>query len=155
MVEIQPFEATQLNPNSYNYRLGRYVLEAKPGESEAGYETARDLASRPFLLMPGKTYLGHTFERLGSRHYVTILNGRSSIGRLGLFVNFAADLGHVGTVHCWTLEIMVVQPVWVQYGMQIGQVSFWIPSGEVVQYSAGYSVFDSPAPARPEGLMSR
>jgi hypothetical protein len=44
-------------------------------------------------------------EELGSRKYAMSLIGRSSIGRLGLFLQVSANLGHTGSSHCWTLEL--------------------------------------------------
>ncbi len=84
------------------------------------------LSSRGYVLNPGKVYLGATLERIGSDRYVTLLLGRSSIGRLGIFLNVTADLGHLGSCSHWTLELTVVQPVRVYPGMKIGQVSFWL-----------------------------
>ena len=57
---------------------------------------------------------------------MTLLLGRSSIGRLGIFLNVTADLGHIGSCSHWTLEITVVQPVRIYPGTKIGQVSFWV-----------------------------
>jgi dCTP deaminase len=47
------------------------------------------------------------------------------MGRLGLFLNMTADLGHIGTKSNWTLELTAVQPLRIYPGMVIGQVSFW------------------------------
>ena len=67
------------------------------------------------------------------------LLGRSSIGRLGLFLNITADLGHVGSATRWTLELSVVQPLRIYAGMRLGQVAFWKPSGRIENYSGRYS----------------
>ena len=60
---------------------------------------------------------------------MTSLIGRSSVGRLGLFLQITADLGHLGKAHCWTLELKVVQSLIVYPHMKIGQVSFWQVTG--------------------------
>jgi dCTP deaminase len=72
--------------------------------------------------------LGATAELIGSGDYVVTLLGKSSIGRLGIFLNITADLGHVGCHSRWTLEITVVQPVRLYPGICIGQVAFWRPA---------------------------
>ncbi|UAK34094.1 hypothetical protein K8O92_09455 [Nocardia asteroides] len=146
-ITIDPFELRLLNPNSYNYRLGRFL---KP--SPAGVLDPRDHIEWPefeipetgTLLEPGRLYLGHTWEKIGSHDFVTILIGRSSVGRLGLFLQVSADLGHQGAVHSWTLELTVVQPVRVYQGMTIGQVSFWVPHGKSTLYNGLYGDWSGP-----------
>src|SRR5262249_42758117 len=98
---------------------------------------------------PGMLYLGATHERIGSRQYVMTLLGRSSIGRLGIFLNITADLGHLGSESCWTLEIRVVQAVRVYPRMKIGQVAFWLVEGEGRHYRGRYYDDDLPQPRKP------
>lgn len=122
-VFVEPFNKADLNPNSYNYHLADSLLILGLG----GKPVRRVwLLKRGYVLKPGKIYLGATLERIGSDRYVTLLLGRSSIGRLGIFLNVTADLGHLGSCSHWTLELTVVQPVRVYPGMKIGQVSFWL-----------------------------
>jgi dCTP deaminase len=133
---IEPFSAAQLNPNSYNYRLGPKLI-CLEGRSRAKSPTI-EIDNSGYLLEPGCLYLGHTFEQIGSRKYVTTLLGRSSMGRLGLFLNICADLGHTGALSQWTLELTVVQPLRIYPGMQVGQVAFWLARGSVHQYQGRY-----------------
>ncbi|MFF0491683.1 hypothetical protein ACFYTQ_21870 [Nocardia sp. NPDC004068] len=140
-ITIQPFDEALLNPNSYNYRLGRYlkippVTPLDPLSSTEWLET--EIPEDGVVLEPGRIYLGHTHEEIGSRTFVTSLIGRSSIGRLGLFLQISADLGHQGAIHSWTLELMAVQPIRVYAGMRIGQVSFWVATGQVREYRGRY-----------------
>ncbi len=125
-VALEPFDETDLNPNSYNYHLADSVLVlghvGKPSRKVS-------LPAGGYVLRPGKVYLGATLERIGSERYVTLLLGRSSIGRLGIFLNVTADLGHIGSCSHWTLELTVVQPVRIYPKMKIGQVSFWLTDG--------------------------
>ena len=122
-VSLDPFDEADLNPNSYNYHLADSLLVLGFGGKPIREVS---LSPRGFLLKPGKVYLGATLERIGSDRYVTLLLGRSSIGRLGIFLNVTADLGHLGSCSHWTLELTVVQPVRVYPKMKIGQVSFWL-----------------------------
>ncbi len=89
-------------------------------------------------LQPGKLYLGHTEEMLGSRRFASSLIGRSTLGRLGLWLQVTADLGHTGTYHRWTLEMKVVQPLRVYAGMPIGQICFWRVRGARNRYVGKY-----------------
>lgn len=136
-IEIVPFDPRHVNPNSYNFRLGPTLVEverADPYTLGAPIQMGRT----GFLLAPRRLYLGATMEKIGSSRYVTTLLGRSSIGRLGLFLNVSADLGHVGCSSEWTLELTVVQPLWVYPGMVIGQVAFWEQVGEALPYDGRY-----------------
>jgi dCTP deaminase len=136
-IEITPYDTAHLNPNSYNFRLGPTLVEV---ESACPYRLGEQICLGPtgFVLDPGRLYLGATAERIGSLRYVTTLLGRSSIGRLGLFLNVSADLGHAGCSSEWTLEMTVVQPLRVYAGMVIGQVAFWEQMGAMHLYSGRY-----------------
>jgi dCTP deaminase len=105
-----------------------------------------DLHDGPLVLQPHRTYLGHTAEIIGSQRFVTMLNGRSSVGRLGMYLNLSADLGQLGPAHRWTLEIAVVQPLRVYGGMQVGQATFWLPKGLVIEYLGEYAKRSEPTP---------
>lgn len=150
-IVIDPFEEKFVNPNSYNYHLGPRIKIAPidaddPDELKIWPE--KDIPDEGFLLEPSRFYLGHTLEIIGSQLFVTSLIGRSSVGRLGLYVQLSADLGHLGAIHSWTLEINVVQPVKIYRGMVIGQVSFWLPDGQCVYYSGLYGKSNYPLEAQ-------
>lgn len=133
-VFIEPFDDRLLNPNSYNYRLGDTLLEIDDEIIDPKKETKHKvikLTKEGYVLKPHKLYLGSTLERIGSDTYVTQLIGRSSVGRLGLFLQVTAPLGHVGCNHNWTLELKAVQPLRVYPGMKIGQVTFWVIDGKI------------------------
>ncbi len=151
-IVIDPFEPSQLNPNSYNYRLGgllKVPLTRVHGPDAPGQWRTIRLPADGYVLKPSVVHLGHTFERIGSSTFVTSLIGRSSLGRLGLFLQLAADLGQLGLVHRWTLEMVAIQPIRVYPGMRIGQVSFWKPEGGITDYNGNYLGTDLPTPSRP------
>lgn len=125
---IEPFDEKLMNPNSYNYRLGDELLEIENDLIDFREKTKFKrikLDNNGYVLKPHKLYLGSTMESIGSDEYVTQLIGRSSIGRLGLFLQVTAPLGHVGCRLHWTLELKSVQPLRIYPGMKIGQVTFW------------------------------
>ncbi|MEG1705818.1 MAG: dCTP deaminase [Clostridia bacterium] len=132
-ININPFDDEMLNPNSYNYRLGDELLEITDKiidpKMKTNYKVIK-LTTKGYILKPHKLYLGCTVESIGSKKYVTQLIGRSSMGRLGLFLQVTAPLGHVGCNHCWTLELKTVQPLRVYPNMKIGQVTFWRLKGK-------------------------
>lgn len=146
-ITIYPFDDGRVNPNSYNYRLGGELLVHDDDILEpVGTPIWRAVRfpETGYTLRPGRLYLGHTYERIGSTSFVTSLIGRSSMGRLGLFLQITADLGHVGAVHGWTLELSVVQPLIIYPKMTIGQVSFWRTEGRSVGYKGSYAGHSRP-----------
>ena len=137
---IEPFDINLINPNSYNYRLDHELLEFD-GVLDAKKECIPRkiiLTEDGYVLKPNKLYLASTYEKIGSNQFVTQLIGRSSVGRLGLFLQITAPIGHIGTCHKWTLELKVVQPLKVYPLMKIGQVSFWkIKGSKKINYKQG------------------
>jgi dCTP deaminase len=157
-IEIDPFDRRQLNPNSYNYRLGSLLRVPMHGLQDADKPVPFldiRVPKEGLVLQPAQLYLGHTVERIGSGHFVTSLIGRSSLGRLGVYLQVSADLAQLGNVHAWTLELMVVQPIRVYPGMRIGQVSFWKPSGRRTEYEGRYRGTDLPTRSRIERTARR
>lgn len=142
-IVIYPFDESQINPNSYNYKLGRELI-ALDGDTKEFLT----IPQSGFVLHPGKLYLGHTMETLGSELYAMSLIGRSSLGRLGMFLQLSADLGHTKSSHEWTLEIYVVQPVRVYEGMKIGQITFWKNIGKLSTDISEYSKNNGPVPSK-------
>src|SRR5205814_4381291 len=67
--------------------LGRHDDCSFPTQRSSDQIRKVSLCSRGYILKPGKVYLGATLERIGSDRYVTLLLGRSSIGRQGMFLN--------------------------------------------------------------------
>lgn len=132
-IAIKPYSSKSINPNSYNYHLGPTLLEADKSVIDPKKEQKFSKITIPkqgYTLQPGKLYLASTVESIGSDEFMISLIGRSSVGRLGLFVQITADMSNIGSNHHWTLEIMVVQPLIVYPGMTIGQISFWTTDGD-------------------------
>lgn len=138
---ITPFDEKALNPNSINFRLGNYVKVYKNYvlDPKIKQETEIiEIGDEGLVLYPDRIYLGYTLEEMGSTKFVPIMSGRSSTGRLGLFVHITADLIDIGSINHWTLQLHAVQPVRVYKGMPIGQVTFWKPQGKINLYEGKY-----------------
>lgn len=82
-----------------------------------------------YVLEPGRLYLAHTVEVLGSEHYAPTFAARSSVARLGLFINLSASLGDIGYTGQWTLQLYSMNRVRVYPGINIGQMMWWRPQG--------------------------
>lgn len=139
-ITISPFNPAHLTTNSYDFHLGDSLLIYTNIELDvrsANPTDRLDLSDDGLVLQPNRLYLGHTVEVMGSAHYVPIIRGKSSTGRLGLFVHITADLIDIGSINQYTLMLHATQPVRVYPGMQIGQVTFWRPKGPISQLYDG------------------
>ncbi|TVR33663.1 MAG: dCTP deaminase [Spirochaetaceae bacterium] len=137
---IDPFREDQLNPNSYNLTLHDELIVYDDRELDMARDNRCSQLSIPaegLLLQPARLYLGRTVEFTETRNYVPMLEGRSSIGRLGLFVHITAGFGDVGFCGYWTLEIFCVQPVRIYAGVQICQIFYHTIEGDYRSYAGG------------------
>jgi dCTP deaminase len=137
---IDPYDEKKINPNSYNLRLhdelmvyDNHVLDMKVRN------TAHKISipEEGILLEPNKLYLGRTLEYTETHGLVPMLEGRSSIGRLGLFVHVTAGFGDIGFCGYWTLEIFCVQPIRIYAGIEVCQIYYHSVAGEYESYKSG------------------
>ena len=139
-IVITPFNPDQLNPNSYNLKLHHELLVYEKDEldmkkkNETNHLLIPDTGLR---LEPNKLYLGRTYEYTKTDYYVPMLEGRSSIGRLGMFIHVTAGFGDVGFAGYWTLEIFVIQPLIIYPNVEICQIYFHSIEGEYEKYKSG------------------
>jgi dCTP deaminase len=89
------------------------------------------------LLETNTLYLGRTIEHTRTDKLVPMLEGRSSIGRLGLFIHVTAGFGDVGFSGFWTLEIFCVQPIRIYPGVEICQIYYHAIEGDYDLYESG------------------
>lgn len=139
-IAIEPFNAKQLNPNSYNLRLHEDLLVYDTSVLDMKTENTTSKISIPesgLLLEPNKLYLGRTVEYTKTNNFVPMLEGRSSIGRLGMFIHVTAGFGDVGFEGYWTLEIFVIQPLIIYPNIEVCQIYYHAIEGEFDQYTSG------------------
>jgi len=136
---IEPFNDNQLNPNSYNLRLYDELLMYDEHTLDLKKEHKVKSVVIPeegLVLQPGKLYLGRTIEYTKTDKLVPMLEGRSSIGRLGLFIHITAGFGDVGFRGYWTLEMFCVQPIRIYAGVEICQIFYHTIEGDYVHYAS-------------------
>lgn len=138
-IKIEPYSDSQLNPNSYNLRLHNELLVYE----EIVLDMQRPNRFRRYtipddgmVMNPNQLYLGRTVERTETHNLVPMLEGRSSIGRLGLFVHITAGFGDVGFSGYWTLEMFAVQPIRIYPGVEIAQIFYHTVQGDISEYSS-------------------
>src|SRR5262245_45277339 len=90
---IDPFDPSQLNPNSVNLRLHSELLvyeEVLLDMKRPSRVRRIEIPPDGLVLAPNQLYLGRTMERTETHNFVPMIEGRSSVGRLGLFVHVTA-----------------------------------------------------------------
>ena len=134
-IVVEPYDPACLGTNSYDVHLGPYlsvyrdeVLDARRHNEIDTFEID---ATDGFVLQPGRLYLGVTQEYTETHATVPFLEGKSSVGRLGIDIHATAGKGDVGFCNHWTLEISVSMPVRVYRGMPIGQLIYFTVQGNV------------------------
>ena len=88
------------------------------------------------VLPIGLIDLARTAERTETHNLVPMIEGRSSVGRLGLFVHVTAGFGDVGFCGYWTLEMFATQPVRIYAGVPICQIFYHEITGDVTEYQS-------------------
>lgn len=137
---IEPFDENRINPNSYNLSLFNELLvyENNVLDMKIPNEVSKIIIPEEGLLLePNKLYLGRTNEFTKTDGFVPMLEGRSSVGRLGLFIHVTAGFGDVGFAGYWTLEIFCVQPIRIYPNVEICQVYYHTIEGEYDRYVSG------------------
>jgi dCTP deaminase len=138
-IHIDPFDESRLNPNSYNLSLHDEVLtyEEVVLDMKKPNRTRRlHIPPEGLVLNPNQLYLGRTVEMTETHNLVPMIEGRSSIGRLGLFVHVTAGFGDVGFRGYWTLEMFAVQPVKIYPGVAICQIFYHQVEGAIREYAS-------------------
>lgn len=138
-ITIDPFTVAQLGPNSYNLRLhNELMIYDEPILDMKKEHKTKTIIIPPtgLVLEPGTLYLGRTVEYTTTDSYVPMLEGRSSVGRLGLFVHITAGFGDVGFKGFWTLEIMCAQAIRIYAGVEICQIFYHTIEGDYELYKS-------------------
>jgi dCTP deaminase len=134
---IEPFQITNLGTNSYDVHLGKYLAHYEDEILDARKHNKIQLFEIPedgYVLEPNQLYLGVTAEYTETHKQVPFLEGKSSVGRLGIDIHATAGKGDVGFCNHWTLEISVSHKVRVYAGMPIGQLIFFEVKGDIQNY---------------------
>jgi dCTP deaminase len=136
-IVIEPYDEKSMGTNSYDVHLSKYfavydseILDAKK------HNTISEIIipEEGYVIHPGTLYLGSTTEYTETHNAVPFLEGKSSVGRLGIDIHATAGKGDVGFCNYWTLEISCVHPVRIYAGMPIGQLIYFGVDGDIINY---------------------
>jgi len=133
-IVITPFDRACLGTNSYDVHLAGHLAVYEDDELDAKkHNKIRHFEIGPegFVIQPGELYLGVTMEYTETHHAVPFLEGKSSVGRLGIDIHATAGKGDVGYCNTWTLEISCVKPVRIYAGMPVGQLIYFQVAGAI------------------------
>ena len=137
---IEPFDQSRVNPNSYNLTLHNELLVYENHELDMKKLNPTKRITIPeegLELEPNRLYLGRTNEFTKTEGFVPMLEGRSSTGRLGLFIHVTAGFGDVGFAGYWTLEIFCIQPIRIYPNAEICQIYYHSIEGDYEPYKSG------------------
>lgn len=139
-IVIEPFDLKRVNPNSYNLSLHDELLVYEEHVLDMKKPNPVRKISIPetgLRLEPGRLYLGRTLEYTKTENLVPMLEGRSSVGRLGLFIHITAGFGDVGFAGYWTLEMFCTQPIVIYPHVEICQIYYHTLEGDFDPYRSG------------------
>jgi dCTP deaminase len=174
LINIDPWNDEQVNPASYDLSLGGEIKVYKNAVFPESAPDLNDLSPRwcvtsflkqsaldaakdnevhsfqlnegeGFYIFPGIGYLMHTRERVLTEHFVPIIDGKSSIGRLFVKVHETAGYGDPGFDGQYTLEVTTMQPIKLYVGMRICQIRFHTVVGKVASYQTHKSSYTGTA----------
>jgi dCTP deaminase len=134
-IEIGPYDPALLQPSSVDVRVDRYFRVFRNNlypfidvrQAQEDLTELVEIGDAPFILHPGEFVLGSTLERIRlPDDLVARLEGKSSLGRLGLLIHSTAGFIDPGWDGHVTLELSNVAnlPITIYRGMKIGQLSF-------------------------------
>lgn len=138
---IDPFDPSKINPNSYNLTLSEdlivYTSDILDMSEDNPYKEIK-IPERGFIMSPHGIYLGRTNERTKTFNLVPMIEGRSSIGRLGLYIHVTAGFGDVCFDGYWTLELHCIQPIIIYPNIDICQIFYHTIEGDYEPYNSKY-----------------
>jgi len=161
-IVIEPFDRSRIGPNSVDLHLGHELLVygardhtpidavepgarwTRPLDDALDPEALQPLLPVPlrsdgrWLLHPGRLYIGSTLEYTETHGFLPVIDGRSSLGRLGVFAHVTAGRGDDGYCGRWTVEICVVEPVLLRPGGRYFQTTFHTLRGRRRPYAGRY-----------------
>lgn len=126
-IVIKPYNPSNLGTNSYDLTLNNTLIlytERVLDVRKKNPSAPMIIPEEGLILQPGIIYLASTVEYTETMRHVPVIQGKSSLGRLGLFIHVTAGFGDLGFKGHWTLELTVIQPLRIYAGMKIAQIVY-------------------------------
>jgi dCTP deaminase len=134
-IVIKNFEPERIQPASYDILLGNKFILTEP-EGTDFIDPVKDIKARTrevtikegerFVLHPGVSVLGTSYDYFGSKKYLIQLSGKSSLARIGLIIHNTAGIINPGHFLNVTLELYNLNtvPIILRPKMEIAQITF-------------------------------
>lgn len=134
---IDPLNPAYVNPNSVDLTLApqfkRYVADVLDPRQPNPVEEFI-IPEEGYVLQPGEVYLYACNERIGVKNNIRAkVEGKSSLGRLGLFIHVTAGFIDTGFEGSLVLELVATRPIRMYPNMKICQVEFARVEGEILE----------------------
>ena len=134
-IVVEPLGDGCIQPASVDVHLDKHILVFRNSrrpfidvrEDLSDLTEMEEISDQPFMLHPGEFVLGSTLETIEiPDDLVARLEGKSSLGRVGLLIHSTAGYVDPGWKGHLTLELSNVAnlPITLYHGMKIGQLSF-------------------------------
>lgn len=144
-IYISDFDESRLGPNSYDITLNEKLLQYDV-DGRGFLDMKKDnptkeiiIGEKGIILEPNTLYLGRTNELTETNGFAPMIEGRSSVGRLGIAIHATAGFGDNGFKGYWTLEIFAVQRVRIYPNVRIGQLYYHeLIGNEDIKYRGKY-----------------
>lgn len=134
-IKIDPFNENNLGPNSYDLTLSnRFLWYPTTIEFDLKKHNSPFKGTIPdngIVLKPGELYLGCTNEYTESLDCIPLIEGRSSLARLGISIHQTGGFGDIGFCGNWTLEITVIKPVRIYHSVKFAQICWFESIGKI------------------------
>lgn len=137
VINITPYNKNNINPHSYNLTLSdefvvydQDIIDMKKQNKIRSFKIDKN----GYVIKPGELYLARTAEHVKTNKYASVIDGRSSAGRLGIFTHITAGYIDVGFSGFLTLEIVVPKPVKIYPFTKICQISYISLDGDITLY---------------------
>lgn len=136
-ITIEPFKKDHLNPVSVDLTLAPTFKVYEPGILDPRKPNPTkevEITEEGYVLQPGEVYLYACNERIGVKGNIRAkVEGKSSLGRLGLFVHVTAGFIDPGFEGSLVLELVATRPIIVYPNMKICQVEFAYVEGQIAE----------------------
>jgi len=140
-IVVNPLDEKYIGVNSIDLRLSPkmkiYTNSVLDAHSKNPLKPI-EIPEEGLILDPNELYIATTIEHTETKNLVPMLVGRSSIGRLGIFIHITAGFGDIGFRGQWTLEITCVKPVKIYPNMKIGQIYYHTTGENPENYQGRY-----------------
>lgn len=159
MIRPNVFTVQPVSCGHYDENLGAFIDNAVLTYKTVGHieidakqpieYNEDEITENGYTLQPGNLYLIGTKEVIYGGNYIPMITGRSSMGRLGITVHQEAGFGDIGFVGNWTLQVKVTYPTRIYPGMEMAQLYFLTPYGEILdRYHGKYQGAEGPVGSR-------